>query len=215
MQRALFTITINELVVLSNGDLPGASGKKNNALLATLEYPRSGAPSVLSTRLFDLADNTPVTFEDDTFWTRGLFKEEIQGSSRLKIVITDRDETSKIQLFFTKFVAALMGAALGTATGGIGNALLGAVAKFAIKEYTGTITIGKETVQAIAESATIELDPRRPPTSPLTLPLTAPGDVIVMKSTAKGGKAHRERITLLTKGQANGHITLTITATPL
>lgn len=216
MARALFTISIESIQVVSNGDDPGQHDKgKNNAIVASLEYPRSGAPSVLSTRLLDLVSNTSYVFAPKTFWTAGLFKEEIQGSSRLKIVVTDRDKTPTIEKFFTRFVAALMGAALGTITGGIGNALLGAVAKFAIKEYTGTISIGDDHVQTIAETAIVDLDPQNPPISPLTIPFTAPADVIATIAKIENGTFVRRQEILVKKGAPNGHIVLKIEAVRL
>lgn len=162
MSKILLRVNIEKVWVKSNGDLPkkenadehDKKAQKNNAIVATMVYPRSGAPNVISTKMVNLQNNKVKSFDLEDFWDSGLFKEEVDGETKLRIQVTDRDKISKFDKVFTTIFSALMGAGLGAVTGGISNVFLGAIANLGIKTYTGTISVGKgEKINVIGEAA--------------------------------------------------------------
>src|ERR1035437_8026413 len=110
MSKKLLTVVIEELIANSNGDFPDATpsddadqGLKNNALSASLRYPRSGAPQITSAKQYDLANGKPATLLDpqhpDNFFDPLLFREEVIDRTVLNLKLTDRDAASGFEKF--------------------------------------------------------------------------------------------------------------------
>jgi hypothetical protein len=89
LKRAIVRVELVSAFVESNGDPPEdiitIAEEKNNAIVATLKYPRSGAPSVVSSFPVNLKSGVEISFTGD-FFERGLFKEEVQGETELELV---------------------------------------------------------------------------------------------------------------------------------
>src|SRR6476661_8109745 len=126
MAKKLIRVLIEDLVVFSNSDVPGEAPAsndelKNNAVIGSLLYPRSGAPEALSVIQLDLKNNeSPETLKPSDFFSdSGLFKEEVQDETILKIKVTNRDSRSR----FAQIFGRVLGGLLGVATGGFGSIL--------------------------------------------------------------------------------------------
>lgn len=223
MSKILLRVNIEKIWVKSNGDLPkkenadedDKKAQKNNAIVATMVYPRSGAPNVISTKMVDLQNNKVKSFNLEDFWDSGLFKEEVDGETILRIQVTDRDEISKFDKVFTTIFSALMGAGLGAVTGGISNVFLGAIANLGIETYTGTISVGKgEKINVIGETGEIKLNTNEIEEN-LTLKLTAPKTIKKKVLVFEGSKIVRKEKTLVKAEQPNGEILLKLSSTPI
>lgn len=181
MARGILRVSVREVTVSANGDVPedknpeARSAEKNNAIVANLRYPRSGAPSVVSSLAVNLESGGTTRFDVDDFWRSGLFKEEVDGETVLSIQILDRDLTSR----FAKVVAALAGtiltAGLGGVVGGISNAIVGAVASLPVNALGASFQLDDETMTVLGE-AQKELKVGEIP-GELILTLVAPGTV--------------------------------------
>lgn len=223
MSKILLRVNIEKIWVKSNGDLPkkenadedDKKAQKNNAIVATMVYPRSGAPNVISTKMVDLQNNKVKNFDLEDFWDSGLFKEEVDGETKLRIQVTDRDKISKFDKVFTTIFSALMGAGLGAVTGGISNVFLGAIANLGIETYTGTISVGKgEKINVIGETGEIKLNTKELEEN-LTLKLTAPKTIKKKVLVFEGSKIIRKEKTLVKGEQPNGEILLQLSSTLL
>ncbi len=149
MPRTLVEIQLDSLKVISNGDLPKdkkpvkpkGTGKENNVLMATLVYPRSGAPNVVSTKAIDLKDDQ--VYAPKGYWKKLLFKEEIQDRSVLKIEVLDRDEVSKVAKFFVAIFNTILSTVLGgLVKGAISHEVVGAVANLGVAKIAGAYELG-------------------------------------------------------------------------
>jgi hypothetical protein len=89
MPNCKVTIMVESITVVSNGDVPGStpkhtSGKQNNAITASLIYPRGGYPQISSVIQADLKNNVQYVFDTSNFFgpnadgikAPGLFKGE-------------------------------------------------------------------------------------------------------------------------------------------
>jgi hypothetical protein len=212
MARCMLRLSIHTIQVKSNGDVPEDQLPKdgtNNLLVATLRYPRSGAPSIVSTFPLNLQDNVLQSFDVADFFTSGVFKEEIDTETILKIQVMDRAQPST----FTKVVAALagaiLGAELGGIVGGISNAIVGAVAKLPADAVTSSFKVDDETVTVLGEGE-VRLSVGSIP-SALTINLTAPADVTkTYYAPVQPGdsKVQRKTTVLLKKGDSLGSVSL-------
>jgi hypothetical protein len=227
MSRKLLTVVISELVVNSNGDIPGDkpsddpdTGLKNNALSASLRYPRSGAPQVTSTKQYDLLNGKPATLLDpdqpDTFFDPLLFREEVIDRTVLNLNVTDRDAASGFEKFLLGVFSTVLGAGFAAVTGGL-SGILGAVTGLGIDNLKNQITgAGNETMTVIGKAQPLPLvmDNLSPTPVIQTLPLIAPADV-VKRGFVFDPNTHQPVLhdfTLLKKGDPNGHVTLQIMA---
>jgi hypothetical protein len=218
MKRKLLRIYVKSIKVEKNGDLPFESQttendeEKNNAIIATLVYPRSGAPAVTSTKYCDLKNGKKLTFDTNDFWKSGLFKEEVQGETILKIMVADRDKISKFSRFLVKLTKTLMGTGFGAVTGGITNVFLGAVVNMALNEYKDSLKIDKDEhidIIGVAETK-IDLDNIE---DEITMNLKAPKKIEKSYYKFKSPSSTRvtkEKKTILEKDQDNGTIELQI-----
>jgi hypothetical protein len=97
MVKRILLVSIESINVFQNGDVLGqgapAGKDKRNALMASLKYPRSGAPSVTSGQHFDLTNNVPLKPDQTDFFQCGIFKEEVQDETILQVKLTDTDES--------------------------------------------------------------------------------------------------------------------------
>lgn len=224
MAKRLLLLTIESINVFQNGDVPGqgapAGEEKRNAVMASLKYPRSGAPSVTSGQQFNLVDNVPLKPDQSDFFQCGLFKEEVQDETILQLKLTDTDKASKWEAFFLKLVSGLVGAVLGFATGGLSK-FLGAVAGVGVDQVkTGISGLGGDQVFIIGQTDEIRLEMDTLPTdrnSPLrmNLALIVPEEVRkpFLELDASGNPIQKEVV--LPKGFHNGNIILRLAALPI
>ena len=225
MPKKLLIIRIQELVVTSNGDFPGEKpshndelGLKNNALIASLKYPRSGAPQVLSVKQYDLVDGKPAYLLDekipDEFFDKLLFHEEVLDQTLLQVKVTNFDSTGKVVKFFLKLFSVILGAGFTAASGGL-SGVLGAVVGFGVDALkTGTSGAGDDHVDTIGIARLpLSMDAYSDKPQVVNLELTAPETI-----TRRGfvmdpehGVQEKEK-TVTTEGKANGHIIMEISA---
>ena len=224
MARRLLWVTIENIELFSNGEVPGAKlaagEEKRNAVIASLTYPRSGAPSVVSALQFTVPEKTAFTPDQTDFFASGLFKEEVQEETLLQIKVTDTDQASKVGIFVLTLLTSLAGAALGTATGGISK-VLGAVVTAGVDRVQNGIpklaagdqvfVIG-ETPKLKLKIDTIPADSGQP--LRMNLPLMVEEEVRKPYFEMDGGQAVAKEL-VLPKGTNNGHIIIRLWATEL
>jgi hypothetical protein len=222
MSKKLLTVTIESITVFSNGDVPGAkpaSGdeKKNNAVVASLKYPRSGAPEVVSGLQFDLTNNESPKLDLADFFDSGLFKEEVQDETILQIKVTDRDVSSKAEKVLLSVLSVVFSAGLGIATGGL-NKFLGAVTGFGIDSITGSIKgAGDESIFIIGQTDKVRLEmDKLPADQPLrmNIALTVPKEVRKPFFVLENGQEVKKEL-VLAQGIHNGNVVLRLTAKPV
>lgn len=223
MARALLRVYLESLTVTSNGDVPGDKTpspddeERNNAVFATLRYPRSGAPSVASKIEADLQDGVERKFDCTDFWKSGLFKEVVDGETVLTIQVIDRDRVSTLDKLVLKVFGAALGAGLGVVTGGISNAVLGAIVNVPIDALLGSYAVDKDTDVAILGEASVPLAIGSI-AGTLTLDLVAPADVtkeyLDFKAPGSGQVVRKKKI-LIKKGTVSGQVTLKLTTEPI
>ncbi len=159
MPRKLLYVTVDSITLTTTGESPNVTDDATkHALMATMLYPRSGAPTVTSA--LPIRELTPGT-NDLTglgFYSNGLFKEEVQDSTLLNVKVVNRQETSKIEKFIVTLFATILGAGLGVVTGGL-TGVLGAVAAFGVDALKGGIkSAGDDEVITIGETNNIPIN---------------------------------------------------------
>jgi hypothetical protein len=227
MSRKLLTVVIQELVVNVNGDIPGDkpdddpdTGLKNNALSASLRYPRSGVPQLTSTKQYDLEDGKPAILLDpthpDSFFDPLLFREEVIDRTVLNLSVTDRDAASGFEKFLLGLFSTVLGAGFTAVTGGL-SGILGAVTGLGIDNLKTQISgAGDESVTVIGQAAAVPLimDDLSETGTVMPLALTVPDDVVkrgfVIDPVTR--RPVLQDFTLLKKGDHNGHVNLLISA---
>lgn len=228
MSKKLLVVRIQELVVSSNGDYPGERpsrndelGLKNNSLMASLKYPRSGAPQVVSIKQYDLVSGSPAHLLDertpDEFFDNLLFREEVLDQTVLHLTITNFDATGKVVKFFLKLFSVIIGAGFTAASSGL-TTVLGAVTGFGVDTMrAGVSGSGDDHVDRIGEARLpLSMDKLTEAPQSIRLELTAPETIIRRgyHMDPEHGVEDRE-IAVTTQGKANGHITLEILALPV
>ena len=235
MANCKVTVIVESITVFSNGDAPGskpnhAGGLQNNAISATLDYPRGGVPAITSLIQADLQDNRSYVFDTSDFYgpngdgvhAPGLFKdEEIEDECPLLIQITSNDDASHLTLILEKVFSNLLGAAVFVVPGGqIVSAALefaaGSVGDLIAGQSKGSVdVIGAAHVMLKVTDLLAGPNPLR-----MTVPLIAPKTIhrkwFVASTPAGGGPAVATpaEADLTTAGQPNGRITLRITIQP-
>lgn len=235
MSNCKVTVLVESITVDSNGDVPGsqpnhAGGLKNNAITATLVYPRGGRQEIVSLIQADLSDNVPYRFDTADFYgpngdglhAPGLFKEEkIEEECPLVIQITSNDDASHLALVLEKVFTNLLGAAVFIVPGG---QFVSAAVEFAA-ESLGDLIAGqsKGSIEVIG-AAHVMLNAAQLLDGPnplrMTLPLIAPKTIHkgwLFPDRPEGGGPIRWLPTegdLTRAGQPNGSITLTISVLP-
>ncbi len=139
MQRKLLFVSIDSITLNLTGEPPNVHDESiKHAVMATLIYPRSGAPTVTSA--LTVADL--VSGDNDLslggFSSNGLFKEEVQDSTLLNLTVVNRQQTSDVAKFLLGLFATILGAGIGVATGGL-TGVLGAVSAFGVDAIKGGI----------------------------------------------------------------------------
>jgi len=223
MSKRLLRVTIESIELAANGDVPGQkipSGDKRNAVIASLDYPRSGAPSVTSAQQYNLPEKIAFSPDQNDFFACGLFKEEVQDETILQIKITDTDRSGKIEQFVLALVSELAGAVLEAATEGL-TTFLGAVAAVGIDQVRSGFGKAQTGDQVFVIGATdkIRLNVDSLPADPayplrLNLSLAVPEEV--RKAYFEMDSAGRpvEKEIVLPKGAQNGHIVIRLSAAP-
>lgn len=102
--------------------------KFDNIVEARIEYPRSGAASVTTTKMLDLPSRSRVFLNTTDFWESGLFKEDIDSETRLKLIVSDRDSVSGFARWFRRVTSAMFKLSIGNKVKAITNVFQGAVA---------------------------------------------------------------------------------------
>lgn len=227
MSKRTLWVSIESITTFVNGDVPGqnapAASDKRNAVLGTLTYPRSGAPTVTSGQQYNLPNFAPEdqVFHPDPkdFFASGLFKEEVQDETLLQIKITDTDRSSKAEKVFAVVLGIAFKAATGLAIGQL-TSVFGSVAAEGVEQLrTGWKKLGDDQVYVIGQTDTIRLEVDSLPTDKnqplrMALGLTVPDDIekpfIEMDENGRPVTKHLR----LPKGTPNGEIVLRIAAVP-
>lgn len=235
MASCKVTILVESITVISNGDAPGkppnhAGGLQNNAIAATLDYPRGGVPEMVSVIQADLRNDQPYTFGADFYGPNGdgvrapgLFKEEeIDDECPLTIQITSNENAGHLTTILEKVFENLLGAAVFIVPGG---QIVSAVVEFAAGALGDLISgQSKGSVEVIGACHTM-LNAAQLLAGPnplrITLPLIAPKTIrkhwFVAKATPNGEAAEQlsPEVNLTTAGQPNGSISLEIAVLPV
>ena len=221
MSRRTLWVSIESVKVHVNGDVPGQGPPpgqdKRNAVLATLTYPRSGAPTVNSGQQYNLANDVAFQPDQTDFFTSGLFKELVQDETILQIKITDTDKASKAEKIFLAILGALVNAALTAATSGL-TGFLGAISGTGVSQInTGMGKLGDDLVYVIGETDKIHLKVDDLPADKnhplrMALGLTVPDDIDKPFFTIEQPDAPQHLH--VPKGSANGEIVLLLAAVP-
>jgi hypothetical protein len=224
VSKRVVWVSIESITLIINGDVPGQGAPKGddqkNAVLATLTYPRSGAPTVSSGQQYNIPSKTPYQPDQTDFFVSGLFKEDVQDETILQIKITDTDKASKSEKIFFTILGTLVNAALTAATGNL-TGFLGAIAGAGVSQIqTGMGGLGGDQVYVMGETDSVKLQVDNLPTdknNPLrmTLGLTVPDDIdkayFTLGPTGQSVTNHL----VLPKGSVNGTITLRVAAVPI
>ena len=158
MPRKLLFVTVDSITLTTNGEPPNVNDNAvKYAMMATMLYPRSGAPTVTSALpVRELARGTN-DLAPLGFFGNGLFKEEVQDSTLLNVKVVNRQETSKIEKFIVTLFATILGAGLGVVTGGL-TGVLGAVSAFGVDALKGGLkSAGDDEVVTIGETNNIPI----------------------------------------------------------
>lgn len=169
MARKLLFVTVDAITLKTTGEPPNVHDDSvKHGLMACLVYPRSGAPTVTSAlSIRDLFPGT-TNLSSPSFFSNGLFKEEVQDSTLMNIKVINRQEEGKVDKFFLKLFSTILGAGLGVLTGGLGS-VLGAISAFGVETIKGGIQeSGKDEVIAIGETDNIPIDILRIGSAPVT-----------------------------------------------
>ncbi|MEM7431651.1 MAG: hypothetical protein AAF351_06890 [Pseudomonadota bacterium] len=114
--------------------------KFDNLLEARLEYPRSGAPVVTTTKLMDLPSRRRIQLNTADFWEAGLFKEDVDSETRFRMTVSDRDSVSGFARWFRKILSGMFKLAVGSKVKAISNVFQGAVATDLQSRIEGGLT---------------------------------------------------------------------------
>lgn len=133
MARKILRIYVEKIVVKSNGIPPGwDDNSPHNLIVATLLYPRSGAPTVGSTKQVKLQNGipfTPIANPPETVWLSLIFKEEVDGETELQVKVFYHHDPSKVEMFLKKlfgFATTILESVV-AATGVLGIVISGVV----------------------------------------------------------------------------------------
>lgn len=233
MIPTLLRISLKEIQVTFNGDevLKGNKPRKpaaaddasaqDNLIVATLQYPRPGAPVVTTTKALDLPSGYKREFAESEFWEGLLFKETVCGETVLQVLVSDRDNRSTFLKMVGLILSAGIGGFVGASIKGITNVILGGIAKGVGEPLVGSIKNlgGKGNTKVIAKSADITIktdgnaltvvappDTWNPGKQELKLPFTSPNALHYIDLS----DSRRERQTIVDKGGPNGHVVLSI-----
>ncbi len=229
MPTKLVTIRINRFWIPVNGNFEdetfakGDKGIKNNALAASLRYPRSGAPNIVAVKQYDLpgGNHDAILFDSsdedaDEYFDKLLFREEVSDRTVLHLAVTKYDSEGKFAKWMSGLFTAILSAGFTAVTGGLGG-ILGAVAGFGVDSIKSDIKDSPENNDILIADGKLEIkvedfaaEPRE-----VQILLKVPKDVIRPRLVVVGAKVERKDVTLLHKNDDNGKIWLTISAAPL
>ena len=223
MSKRTLWVSIESITVLVNGDVPGQQAPqgddKRNAVLATLTYPRSGAPTVNSGQQYNLPNKAAFQPDQTDFFSSGLFKEVVQDETILQIKVTDTDTASKAEKIFLAILGALVIAALPAATGGL-TGFFGGIAGTGVSQInTGMGKLGDDEVYVIGATDKIHINVDQLPAdknNPLRMALgmTVPDDVQKPYFTLGENNQPVTQYLILAKGSPIGSINLLLAAVP-
>jgi hypothetical protein len=135
MARKILRVYLESVLVQSNGAPPGWNGDQpHNLMVATLRYPRSGAPSVASTKRIKLKSGVAfVAATGSPVWDSLIFKEEVDDETELRIKLLYHRDPSKLENVLKEIfggAANVLGGFLET-TGTLGLIIGGAIGEVA------------------------------------------------------------------------------------
>lgn len=99
----------------------------DNILEFALKYPRSGVAVVSTTKIMDLPSRTKVTPDAESFWSSGIFKEDIDGETIFSMSVSDKDMQGKFTNFLRRICCSMFGTLVSGKLGAITNVFQGAV----------------------------------------------------------------------------------------
>jgi len=200
--------------------------EKDNTIIASLVYPRSGESSIDALKPIDLESGETVTPEDPgDFLNSGLLKEEIQGETVLQIKITDRDRKSRIWTYVRKVLSGIFSGFAGKVIDNISDVVISSSAgviasdleeriKQSDREEISAIAISEMVKMRIDKSGDIEVlntdDKIEYSSGVLTLQLRTPTELIIGKEKNEG----QVRITKREADRPIGEISLRLVSEP-
>lgn len=198
-------LSLTRLDVRENGSLAKTVAA---TLSVSLIYPRSGYPLLVTVKkLGDIADGhqrdfgmpNPSTGLPYTWNDTILFKEEIDGEAYLSVQV--KIGKSGVE----KFLDGLMKGVFGAAAGTIASPYVAVLGDSLVKAIFDTKD--DDDLQTIATGSVLL---REAFVGPLVIPLVAPADVKQRGPVIEGPNTVIKELTLLTKNQANGSVTIDV-----
>lgn len=192
----------------------------DNTVQATLEYPRSGESKVVAFRTLALGDGETEgkEFEEGNpaFFDSILFKEEVQGETRLQIEIQDKDPKNPVLRFLRGLAVTLFGNLAKGLLEGISHvvpASAGAQVSESVKSAIKPEK-GDEKVHVIAQSERVNI--QVVDGGSLKVTNAAPGSDIQYEAGVLTLQLKTPRkVGDLAKGQPNGKVVLFLATEPL
>lgn len=196
---------------------------KDNKIVITLEYPRSGTNEVITIKevFLDSGNYESTKWDTSDFFSSGLLKEVIQGETTMTVTIIDSDKKSGIG----QFLSTLFHGVLNTLTGGaiekLSNVVISSLAGSVNGQIQEALKNTKEKNQVIAKSEKVKMsveggelkilnlgDPKiHFSNNELILDLTAPQLIRHSKNNTP--------VVYLKEDEANGVVAIHFTVTPL
>ncbi len=201
--------------------------EKDNTIVAKFNYPRSGHSSISALLPVDLKSGEPLDLgKDESFLSRGLFKEEVQEETQLQISITDRDRRSKLWSFVREILAGIFEVYADTGLDYVSNLVVYGTASTLASEAEGKIEgSSDDKITTIAKSSKVKieigddgqirvLNPKKNEIEfkdgLLKLALKAPEQMLISREKTNG----QVKLVTLPEGGPNGEIVLRLESKP-
>lgn len=133
--------------------------EKDNTIVASLHYPRSGTSAVLAAKPADLPSGRYLNLSGTPgFLDSGLLKEVVHGETIFSISITDRDKKSPFWVFIRKVLGAIFSTVTKGAIGGISEVVVSSTASEVAGGIKGALVgTDKDRVETVAKSKEVKI----------------------------------------------------------
>jgi hypothetical protein len=170
MEQKILRVYLDGIMLNSNGVPPGwEDSQPHNLVVATLRYPRSGAPSVVSTKLLSLQSQREFTpSAAGNIWDRLLFKEAIEGETELQVKVLYHSTPSKAEEILKKLFGVGV-SVLESVLGGVG--VLGIILAGALGEIVDSVKQSGPEILSLGQTKPLAIKVTDEFTAPVALGL--------------------------------------------
>lgn len=127
----LTQISLKSVLALQNGKISETKG--NNLLSFNFIYPKAGLVAVESIKKIPLESDVRISFEDQPFSEKIIFKDYLEGDSTLKIILTSNQTDTKIKKVINDAIKTGVLAGISFISGGIAISIFTAIGKTIIE----------------------------------------------------------------------------------